>query len=436
SISTEWGNTPSEIRKHMEGYISIKDKDDKALIYKDKTGETFISYKFINNKLSASLLVLKNQNEGLYFDHYLNDYKYIGNINKDRIYQSGKNNTIATTKENMDDKDFSSIGFAPLISDEYKKAEPLGVETEDEIILSPTQATLYGSVTGVEKEVEVGFLLSLSPNIDEANSRITTLTSNNGRFETTLSGILDQETYYYQAYAIIDDITYYGEVRSFETEPFTYTVNGKEFQVIKVDGGPYGTISILQTEISLNDKFTFAGLDLGITLNCDVDDEFISIYESKKFFGHLVGLTGLAWRYPTSSEWKFAATGGLKSNNFIYSGSNDINEVAWYESNCNGSQEPGLKEANELGISDMSGNLAEITNDYPIKDLEANVYLTSDYFSWDKIKAYGGYWDSNASSCKTGSYDDPRKDSRNKIDGKKYALRLVYSHHINAYKYY
>ncbi len=437
SISTAWGSSSDEIRKHMEGYISVKDNDNRILIYKDKTGESRISYRFLNNKLSASLLLLKKHDKVASFDNYLSAFQYVGNINKDRIYQSKDNNTMAITKETDEDSEFEGIGFAPLISDEYPKTEPLGVVTEAEISLSPTKVILYGTVNGVEKEVEAGFLLSLSPDFNESNSRTTKIKTNNGKFEATLSGILDQEIYYYQAYAVIDDIPYYGEVRSFETDPFTYTVNGKEYQVIKVDGGPYGTISILQTEITVNDKVTFAGIDLGITLDCDVEDGNITLYESKKYLGNLVNLTGLAWRYPTSSEWKFTAAGGLNSNNYTYSGSNDIDNVAWYNTNCTEPQKPGLKEANELGLYDMSGNYAEITNDSPIKDLEANEYLGGIYYNWDKIQAFGGCWKDNSSKCKISSHEDAQGSyGNNKIDGRKYAFRLVYSHHINAYKYY
>lgn len=434
SISTAWGSSPTEIRNYMNGYTTVKDNDGKTLIYKNRAEGNYLSYRFINNKLSAALLLIGQEGKTA-FDNLLSSYKYIGNLDKDMIYQSLEKNTIATINMTSDKKEYSSIGFAPLRSDEYEKAEPYGVNTELEINVVPTKVTLYGSLNGVEKEVEVGFMLSLSPDMEESNSRKTKLKSSKGRFDATLNGILDQETYYYCAYAIIDEIPYYGEVRSFETGPLTYTVNGKEFQVIKVEGGPYGDFSMLQTEISANDKVVFAGIDLGMILDCDKIDGNISLYESKKFIGNLLELTSLAWRYPTSSEWKFAAEGGLKSNKYTYSGSDDIDKVAWYENNCAGPRKSGLKKANELGLYDMSGNFAELTNDMPIKDLETNIYLTGDYYSWNKSYAYGGRWDTKAASCKTNSYEETKQIEKYLIDGKKYALRLVYSHHINAYKY-
>jgi sulfatase modifying factor 1 len=66
------------------------------------------------------------------------------------------------------------------------------------------------------------------------------------------------------------------------------------------------------------------------------------------------------YRLPSEKEWEFAARGGVKSNGYLYSGSYDINAVAWYWSNSGGStQDVATKLANELGISDMSGNVWE-----------------------------------------------------------------------------
>ncbi|ATA93519.1 hypothetical protein CGC54_03795 [Capnocytophaga canimorsus] len=68
---------------------------------------------------------------------------------------------------------------------------------------------------------------------------------------------------------------------------------------------------------------------------------------------------------PTEAQWEYAAKGGKKSKGYIFSGSNDLNEVGWYNENSGGRMHNvGEKKPNELGIYDMSGNVWEFTADY------------------------------------------------------------------------
>ena len=69
------------------------------------------------------------------------------------------------------------------------------------------------------------------------------------------------------------------------------------------------------------------------------------------------------YRLPTEAEWEYAASGGRNSHYYIYSGSDSIDEVAWYLPSGSSETLPthigGLKKPNELQLFDMSGNVNE-----------------------------------------------------------------------------
>ncbi|MDX2072556.1 MAG: SUMF1/EgtB/PvdO family nonheme iron enzyme [Haliscomenobacter sp.] len=66
------------------------------------------------------------------------------------------------------------------------------------------------------------------------------------------------------------------------------------------------------------------------------------------------------YRLPTEAEWEYAAQGGQQSKGFEYAGSNNVDEVAWYSKNSGNKTQPvGQKQANELGLYDLSGNVCE-----------------------------------------------------------------------------
>ena len=129
--------------------------------------------------------------------------------------------------------------------------------------------------------------------------------------------------------------------------------------------------------------------------------ENVSWNDVQEFVAKLNELTGRKYVLPTEAQWEYAARGGEKSQGYKYSGGNDIDEVAWYYDNSEYSTHPvGLKQANELGIYDMSGNVWEWCQDwYGSYSSEAQTNPAGPEEGSARVLR-GGSWYGNARGCR------------------------------------
>jgi formylglycine-generating enzyme required for sulfatase activity len=59
----------------------------------------------------------------------------------------------------------------------------------------------------------------------------------------------------------------------------------------------------------------------------------VSWEDDQRFNEKLNQLTGKAYRLPTEVEWEYATQSGQLSHGYLYSGSDTLNNVAWYLKN-------------------------------------------------------------------------------------------------------
>lgn len=106
--------------------------------------------------------------------------------------------------------------------------------------------------------------------------------------------------------------------------------------------------------------------------------------------------TGIQFFLPSKEEWEYAASEGNESDGFAYSGSDDINEVAWHADNSKGDRHPADGQSqlkpNKFGLYDMSGNVGEFVFtpyiDFNNPDISTNMMLVK-----------GGNYASGESEC-------------------------------------
>lgn len=129
--------------------------------------------------------------------------------------------------------------------------------------------------------------------------------------------------------------------------------------------------------------------------------ENVSWDDCQAFIRKLNSLTGQSFCLPTEAQWEFAARGGNRSNGYKYSGSDCLENVAWYKDNSGGeTHSVGTRSPNELGLYDMSGNVYEWCNDWYDSYGSASVSNPSGPSVGSyRVARYSG-WNDNESYCR------------------------------------
>lgn len=140
------------------------------------------------------------------------------------------------------------------------------------------------------------------------------------------------------------------------------------------------------------------------------------------------------YRLPTEAEWEYLARGGNISNRgqSIYSGSNMIDDVAWYNENSGfKTHEVKKKKANSLGLYDMCGNAWEWCWDWG--GTITSTTPSTGVASGSKRVLRGGSWYRNADTCTIQHRETVYPYTRNAspgVGGNNFGLRLVRSEQV------
>ena len=219
-----------------------------------------------------------------------------------------------------------------------------------------------------------------------------------------------------------------------EPTDMTFTVNGVTFTMVAVEGGTFSMGATSEQGLGANDwerpvhYVTLSDFSIGqtevtqelwqavmgsnpsyYTSDSQLPVERVSWNSCQDFIEQLNQLTGETFRLPTEAEWEFAARGGNKSQKYRYSGSSNIQDVAWFWNSIPsqqvgtpgyGTQPVATKAPNELGLYDMSGNVWEWCQDW------YGTYSSDDQInptgpSWGSFRIFrGGSWSRSSESCR------------------------------------
>ena len=196
----------------------------------------------------------------------------------------------------------------------------------------------------------------------------------------------------------------------------------KPVHSVTLSGFNIGKYEVTQAQwkaVMGNNPSSFTGCD-----DCPVDN--VSWNDVQQYISKLNSQTGKNYRLPTEAEWEFSARGGKSSKGYTYSGSNDLNSVAWNSDNSGSKTHAvGGKQANELGIYDMTGNVWEWCSDgYGNYNSYSETNPTGASSGQTRVLRGGG-WINRANYCRTADRNRFNPDGRSSLSGFRLVLPVV-----------
>ena len=217
SATVDWGTSAEKVSRHMDGYTLVTSQNNDFLMFSNKQGSRFISYKFKNDSLFSTLILMPKMAEDADIGKVLKGYSYVGELDNTSVYQNNGNNTLACAYETEKDSvKYQAVGFAPINTTLLSTLSAIIVSTGDADNIKYNSATVAGNIVGVVSKVTVGIIYDTDKTLP-SSTRKTKTTTSMGDFSLQISSLKEQTTYYYQMYAVVDNIYYYGDTKSFTT---------------------------------------------------------------------------------------------------------------------------------------------------------------------------------------------------------------------------
>ena len=359
---------------------------------------------------------------------------YVDNVLKGTTTWSGRlssgSHLLESRKENHRSTAVTKYIEASISTLHFNLAEPVPIMGTMNVVSTPVMADVYVD----------GKLVGRTPMMHDLLVGSHTIELRKQGFKDYKQGIRVEEN---NVVDVVATMTEYKEETFVETakdlntniefkgKTYIETAKGLNIKMIYVEGGTFAMGSnsgdddekpvhnvtldsyyIGETEITQAQWRAVMGSNPSYFTGDNRPVERVSWDDAQAFCKKLSELTGRCYVLPTEAQWEYAARGGNQSKGYIYSGSDNIDEVATCRSNSeNDHSNVKSKKPNKLGIYDMSGNVYEWCSDW------YGNYSTSSQINPQGPKSgsnrvlRGGSWRNHAGSCRVANRGDGNPSS-------------------------